>query len=190
MSGKTFPPPSQLVPGTGQLRATFETNRGNFTADLFEDKAPNTVSNFVGLATGQGEWVDPSTGQPGSGALYDGVIFHRVIDGFMLQGGDPTGTGRGGPGYQFDDEIHPEARHSGPGILSMANAGKRGGRGTNGCQFFVTLGATPHLDGKHAVFGQVIDGMDVVKAIGSTQTGPGDRPTQEVVINTIKIHRA
>lgn len=188
--GKTFPHPSEVVPGSGSLTATFETSMGTFKARLFEDVCPNTVSNFAGLATGKGEWTDPRNGRPGEGPLYDGVIFHRVIDGFMLQGGDPTGTGRGDPGYKFDDECSPDARHDKAGILSMANAGTRGGHGTNGSQFFVTLGPTPHLDGKHTVFGEVVEGMDVVKSIGSTPVGRGDRPVQDVVIKTIRIERA
>ena len=184
-----FPKPNELVPGEGELRATVETSMGSFTIELLEDIAPNTVSNFVGLATGQGEWTDPRTGQPGEGPLYQGVVFHRVIAGFMLQGGDPTGTGRGGPGYQFDDECSPQARHDGPGVLSMANKGSRGGRGTNGSQFFVTLGPTPHLDGRHTVFGRVVDGMDVVNAIGNTKTDHGDRPLQEISITSIAVAR-
>lgn len=186
----SFPSVKELVPGDGELRATFRTNMGVFVAKLFEDVAPNTVSNFVGLATGQGEWVDPSTGSPGTGRYYDGVIFHRVISGFVIQGGDRTGTGRGRPGYTFDDECSPSVRHGGKGILSMANAGVRGGKGTNGSQFFVTLGPTPHLDGKHTVFGQVVEGMDVVDKIGATRTAAGDRPISDVVIETIEISRA
>jgi peptidyl-prolyl cis-trans isomerase A (cyclophilin A) len=185
-----FPSVKEYVPGEGELRAIFRTNMGEFTARLLEDVAPNTVSSFVGLATGRGEWVDPTTGSPGSGGYYDGVIFHRVIAGFMLQGGDRTGTGRAGPGYTFDDECSASARHTGKGVLSMANAGIRGGRGTNGSQFFVTLGPTPHLDGKHTVFGQVIAGMEVVEKIGSTRTGGQDRPIQDVRIETIQIVRA
>ena len=186
----TFPPPSELIPGDGQLEATFRTNMGEFTIVLYEQIAPNTVSNFVGLATGQGEWIDPVSGAPGSGRFYDDVIFHRVIDGFMIQGGDRTGTGRGRPGYTFDDECHPDARHDDEGVLSMANAGRRGGRGTNGSQFFITLRATPHLDGKHTVFGKVIAGIDVVRTIGKTRTAAGDRPIQDVVIETVDVHRS
>lgn len=186
----SFPPTSELVPGSGELRAVVDTSMGSFTVKLLEDVAPNTVSNFVGLATGQGEWTDPRTGQPGEGPLYAGVVFHRVIEGFMLQGGDPTGTGRGGPGYQFDDECSAQARHDKPGILSMANAGSRGGHGTNGSQFFVTLGPTPHLDGKHTVFGEVTEGMDVVNKIGATQTDAMDRPLEAVTINGIAVSRA
>ena len=151
--------------------AHFETSMGNFTIELFEQQAPKTVANFVKLAEKK---------------FYDGVIFHRVIDGFMIQGGDPTGTGRGGPGYQFADEFHPQLKHNSEGILSMANAGPN----TNGSQFFITLTATPHLDGKHAVFGKVIEGMDVVKKIGKTPTKAGDRPVTDVVMKTIRIEKA
>jgi cyclophilin family peptidyl-prolyl cis-trans isomerase len=150
--------------------AHFETSMGNFTIELFEQQAPKTVANFVKLAEKN---------------FYDGVIFHRVIDGFMIQGGDPTGTGRGGPGYQFADEFHPQLRHNSEGILSMANAGPN----TNGSQFFITLTATPHLDGKHAVFGKVIAGMDVVKKIGKTPTKAGDRPVTDVVMKTVRIEK-
>ena len=186
----SFPAPKDLIPGDGELRATVKTSLGDFTIKLLEDHAPNTVANFVGLATGKIDWVDPKTGQPGSGPFYDGVIFHRIIEGFMLQGGDRTGSGRGGPGYTFDDECHPDARHKGPGILSMANAGSRGGKGTNGSQFFVTLGPTPHLDGKHTVFGEVIDGLDIVKKIGSVKTDRMDRPLTDVTINGVDVSRA
>jgi peptidyl-prolyl cis-trans isomerase A (cyclophilin A) len=181
-----FPKPSELVPGTGELRATFDTSMGRFTAKLFEDIAPNTVANFVGLATGQQAWTDPRTGAPGEGPLYAGVVFHRVIENFMIQGGDPTGSGRGGPGYRFGDECSPNATHDGPGKLSMANSGP----GTNGCQFFVTLRATPHLDGKHTVFGEVVEGLEVVHAIGVVDTGPGDRPKTPVTIHGIAVSRA
>jgi peptidyl-prolyl cis-trans isomerase A (cyclophilin A) len=180
---------SELVPGAGELRAVFHTTLGDFTVRLLEDVAPNTVSSFVGLATGRGDWIDPITGRPGEGGYYDGVIFHRVIPGFVIQGGDRTGTGRGGPGYTFDDECSPSTRHTGKGVLSMANAGIRSGRGTNGSQFFITLGATPHLDGKHTVFGVVIDNSWVIDRIGSTRTGPGDRPIQDVRIKTIEVLR-
>jgi peptidyl-prolyl cis-trans isomerase A (cyclophilin A) len=185
----SFPPVHDLVPGEGQLRAVFHTSLGDFTVALFEDIAPNTVSNFVGLATGRGDWLDPTTGEPGQGGYYDGVIFHRVIPGFVIQGGDRTGTGRGGPGYTFDDECSPSAMHTGKGVLSMANDGIRSGRGTNGSQFFVTLGETPHLDGKYTVFGEIIDGMDTLERIGSTKTGFGDRPIKDVKISTIEIIR-
>jgi peptidyl-prolyl cis-trans isomerase A (cyclophilin A) len=158
---------------------------GKFTIELFEKQAPNTVANFVGLAEGSKEWKDPKTGQVITGKpFYDGVIFHRVIDGFMIQGGDPTGTGMGGPGYRFPDEIHPELKHTSEGTLSMANAGPN----TNGSQFFITLGPTPHLDGRHAVFGRVVEGMDVVKQIGKTKTSR-DRPVTDVVMNKVTIER-
>ena len=182
---KTFPSPKELFPGAGELRATIKTNQGTFVVKLFEDVAPNTVSNFAGLATGKVEWTDPGTGQAGKGPFYDGVIFHRIISGFMLQGGDRTGTGRGGPGYRFNDECSPKARHSKAGMLSMANAGP----GTNGSQFFVTLAATPHLDGKHTVFGEVTEGMDVVSAIGKVKTDGQDRPVSPVKIESIAIGR-
>jgi cyclophilin family peptidyl-prolyl cis-trans isomerase len=148
--------------------ATFDTTAGSFKIELFEDKAPITTKNFIDLA------------QKG---FYNGTIFHRVIDGFMIQGGDPQGTGRGGPGYTIKDEFHKDLRHSGPGILSMANAGPN----TGGSQFFITLGATPHLDNKHAVFGKVSEGFDVVQKIGSTRTGASDRPVTEQKINSITI---
>ncbi len=175
-----------MVPGDGELRATFHTSAGDFTIKLLEEIAPKTVANFVGLATGQQAWTDPNTGKPGEGPLYNGVIFHRVIDGFMIQGGDPTGTGRGGPGYRFDDEFSPVARHDKPGILSMANAGP----GTNGSQFFITLAPTPHLDNRHSVFGEVIDGHPVVTSIGTTAVGAGDRPVEDISINSISVERA
>ena len=148
--------------------ANIQTNQGAFSIELFEDKAPKTTKNFIDLA---------------EKGFYDGVIFHRVIEGFMLQGGDPTGTGRGGPGYNIPDEFHPDLKHTEEGILSMANAGPN----TGGSQFFVTLAPTSWLDGKHAVFGKVVEGMEVVRAIGSTPTGPGDQPLQEVVMESVKI---
>ena len=165
--------------------AEFVTSEGNFTIRLFDQEVPNTVANFVGLAEGTKEWTDPRTNQKVKQPYYDGIIFHRVIDGFMIQGGDPLGQGYGGPGYKFADEFHPSLRHSKPGILSMANAGPN----TNGGQFFITLGPTPHLDNKHSVFGEVESGMDVVRKIGSTQVGPRDRPVKDVVIQTVKIER-
>jgi peptidyl-prolyl cis-trans isomerase A (cyclophilin A) len=166
--------------------ATLQTNRGDITVELFEDRAPRTVENFIGLATGQKEWTDPETGETKQGEpLYKDVLFHRVIDGFMIQGGDPTGTGRGGPGYQFDDEFHDELRHDEPGVLSMANAGPN----TNGSQFFITLDATPHLDGRHSVFGTVTDGMDVVREIGSVSTDGNDRPREDVVLESVVVRR-
>jgi len=138
--------------------ATLHTNHGDIVINLFNDQAPATVANFVGLATGAKEYRDPATGKQTTGHFYDGLVFHRVIDGFMIQGGDPLGNGTGGPGYNFADEFHPKLRHSKAGILSMANAGPN----TNGSQFFITHVATPWLDGKHAVFGQVIEGFNEV----------------------------
>src|SRR6266568_1954572 len=173
-----------MKPGT---YARIETSLGNFTIELFEKQAPKTVANFAGLAEGTKEWKDPRTGQTVQGKpFYDGVIFHRVIDGFMIQGGDPTGTGMGGPGYRFADEIHPQLKHNAEGVLSMANAGPN----TNGSQFFITLTPTPHLDGHHTVFGKVSEGMDVVRNIGKTKTSkPGDRPVVDVVMKKVTIER-
>jgi peptidyl-prolyl cis-trans isomerase A (cyclophilin A) len=165
--------------------ATFDTSEGTFKIRLFDKEAPKTVDNFVGLAEGTREWKDPATGEKKKGPFYDGVIFHRVIDGFMIQGGDRLGQGTGGPGYQFADEFHASLRHSKAGILSMANAGPN----TNGSQFFITLGPTPHLDNRHSVFGEVVEGLDVVKKIGSVPTGRQDRPVKPVVINHITIER-
>ncbi len=163
--------------------ATFDTSAGTFKVRLFDDKAPKTVANFVGLATGAKEWTDPATGKPASRPFYDGLIFHRVIDGFMIQGGCPEGSGRGGPGYRFADEFGPGLRHDKAGLLSMANAGPN----TNGSQFFITLAPTPWLDNKHAIFGEIVEGMDVVNAIGKTATGPQDRPAKDIVIRTVTI---
>jgi peptidyl-prolyl cis-trans isomerase A (cyclophilin A) len=166
------------------VHAVFKTNLGNFAVKLFKDETPKTVENFVGLAMGQKEYTDPRTNQKAKGHYYDGVPFHRVIDGFMIQGGDPTGTGRGGPGYKFADEFHPKLRHSKPGILSMANAGP----GTNGSQFFVTVGPTPHLDNRHTVFGEVTDGMDVVYKIAKVKKDRGDKPLEPVVMQTVRVY--
>ncbi len=171
--------------GDKEVIAKFETNKGNFTAKLFADKAPKTVENFVGLAEGTKEWTDPKTGQKVKKPLYNGVIFHRVIPDFMIQGGDPLGNGTGGPGYTFEDEFHPELKHSKPGLLSMANAGP----GTNGSQFFVTVAATPWLDGRHSIFGEVTEGYDVVEAISKVSRGANDRPKEDVVIKKITIER-
>jgi peptidyl-prolyl cis-trans isomerase A (cyclophilin A) len=165
--------------------ATFVTSEGTFKARLFDQEAPKTVENFVGLAEGTKDWIDPRTNQKVRQPYYDGVIFHRVINGFMIQGGDPLGQGIGGPGYTFADEFHPKARHNKAGILSMANRGPN----TNGGQFFVTLAPTPHLDDRHAVFGEVVEGMDVVKKIGSTPTGDRDRPLTDVVIQKITVEK-
>ncbi|MGZ3774167.1 MAG: peptidylprolyl isomerase [Pseudobdellovibrionaceae bacterium] len=164
--------------------ALFETNKGNFKVKLFSDKAPKTVENFVGLAEGTKEWTDPKTGKPVKKPFYDGLTFHRVIKDFMIQGGCPLGTGTGGPGYRFEDEFPAGApKHDKPGILSMANAGPN----TNGSQFFVTTVPTPWLDGRHTVFGEVVEGMDVVHSIEKSKTGPMDRPAEAVIINHVKI---
>jgi len=164
--------------------ARLHTNQGVIEVELFSDRVPKTVGNFVGLAEGTVEWTAPD-GSPGQGPLYQNVIFHRIIQGFMLQGGDPTGTGRGGPGYRFEDEFDPSLRHDQPGVLSMANAGP----GTNGSQFFITTVPTPHLDNRHSVFGKVTSGMDVVKTIESVATDRSDRPVDDVVLERVEIIR-
>jgi peptidyl-prolyl cis-trans isomerase A (cyclophilin A) len=168
-----------------ELTATLRTTMGPIVIRLFPDKAPKTVENFVGLAEGTTEWTDPNTGQRVRTPLYNGTIFHRVIDGFMLQGGDPLGTGTGGPGYQFEDEFHRDLRFDRPYLLAMANAGP----GTNGSQFFVTVVPTPHLNSKHTIFGEVIQGTEVVDAIAKTQTDRRDRPVQDVVLESVTIER-
>jgi len=167
------------------LFATLTTNHGPIRVELFPHHAPKTVQNFVGLADGSKEWTDPRTGKKGDGPLYAGTVFHRVISGFMIQGGDPMGTGTGGPGYRFGDEIHPELTFSKPYLLAMANAGP----GTNGSQFFITVGPTPHLNRKHTIFGEVADqaSRDVVDKIAATATGRMDRPTQDVVIESVTV---
>jgi peptidyl-prolyl cis-trans isomerase A (cyclophilin A) len=171
-----------MLPG---VYAHFLTSEGNFTVRLYDAEAPRTVENFVGLAEGTKEWSDPRTNQKVNKPYYDGGIFHRVIDGFMIQGGDPLGQGIGGPGYTFADEFHPALRHNKAGIISMANRGPN----TNGGQFFITLGPTPHLDDRHSVFGEVVEGMDVVRKIGGTRTGERDRPVNDIVIQSITIER-
>lgn len=165
--------------------AVFETSVGTFKVKLFNDKAPKTVENFVGLAEGTKEWTDPKTGKQVKKPFYDGLKFHRVIPNFMIQGGCPLGNGTGGPGYRFADEFNAELKHTKPGMLSMANAGPN----TNGSQFFVTVAATPWLDGKHAIFGEVIEGMDIVNSIVMAKTAPGDRPLEDIVIKTLKIQK-
>ena len=166
--------------------AHFTTSEGKFTARLFDAETPNTVANFTGLAEGSKDWTDPRTGRKVKQPYFNGTIFHRVIDGFMIQGGDPLGQGTGGPGYTFGDEFHPKLRHSKPGILSMANRGPN----TNGGQFFITLAATPWLDNKHSVFGEVVEGMDVMQKIGSTPTSkPGDRPVKPITVESVTIER-
>jgi peptidyl-prolyl cis-trans isomerase A (cyclophilin A) len=179
--------PDIQVPGSGQLYARFVTTQGNIVIKLEEQRAPKTVKNFVGLATGTQEWVHPGTKQAQKGVhLYDGTVFHRVIPGFMIQGGDPLGQGTGNPGYRFEDEFHPELRHVGPGILSMANSGPA----SNGSQFFITEGPTPHLNDKHSVFGQVVLGQDVVKKIANVPRAARDRPVQDVVLQRVEIFRS
>ena len=169
------------------MNVTLHTNKGDIAITLFPDHAPKTVANFVGLADGSKEWVDEGTGKTKSEPFYDGLIFHRIIPNFMVQGGCPQGVGTGGPGYTFDDEIHPDLVFSKPYLLAMANAGKRGGEGTNGSQFFITVTATPHLNGKHTIFGEVSDqsSRDVVDAIAAVRTGPGDAPLEPVVIERV-----
>ncbi|HEY2675225.1 MAG TPA: peptidylprolyl isomerase [Rugosimonospora sp.] len=167
--------------------AILHTNAGPIRIELFDNHAPKTVRNFVELAEGTKAYTDPRTGASGSGPYYDGTIFHRVIGGFMIQGGDPTGTGRGGPGYQFGDEFHPELQFDRPYLFAMANAGP----GTNGSQFFITVGPTPHLNRKHTIFGEVTDN-DSKKVVDSIATGPtarGDRPLNDVVIERVEIER-
>jgi peptidyl-prolyl cis-trans isomerase A (cyclophilin A) len=164
--------------------ANFTTSMGTVKVRLIPEHAPTTVANFVELARGERQWRDPRDGRSKTEPLYDGTIFHRVIPDFMIQGGDPEGSGRGGPGYQFQDECPPNGpSFDRPGLLAMANAGPN----TNGSQFFVTVAATPWLNGKHTIFGEVIEGMDVVKAISTTPTGPQDRPRQDVVIEKLEI---
>ena len=168
---------------TTTLNATFETSRGRIVVRLFPDQAPKTVRNFTDLAEGSREWTDPRTRQATTRRLYDGTVFHRVIPDFMIQGGDPLGTGTGGPGYRFADEIDPDLAFDRPYLLAMANAGP----GTNGSQFFITTVPTPWLTGKHTIFGEVIEGSDVVDAISRVQTGKGDRPTTPVVLESVRI---
>ena len=177
------------------LTATLQTTAGEIEIELFAERAPNTVENFVGLARHDpaasaepgpdtNTWNDPETGEIRGDSLYNDVLIHRIIDGFMIQTGDPTGTGRGGPGYEFDDEFHPELRHDSAGIVSMANSGPN----TNGSQFFITLDAQPHLDDRHAVFGEVTDGMDVVEEIGSAPVDGNDKPLDPIHLESVTIH--
>jgi peptidyl-prolyl cis-trans isomerase A (cyclophilin A) len=170
---------------TDTLTATLRTNQGTIVVRLFPDHAPKTVRNFVELAGGGRQWTDPGTGQATTARLYDGTIFHRVIPDFMIQGGDPLGTGRGGPGYKFGDEIHPDLAFDRPYLLAMANAGP----GTNGSQFFVTTVPTPWLNGKHTIFGEVIDGADVVDQISRLKTGSQDRPVEDVILESVAVER-
>ncbi len=171
-----------MTPG---LYAHFTTSEGNFAVRLFEKETPKTVANFVGLADGTKEWADPVTRAKISRPFYDGLVFHRVIADFMLQGGCPNGNGMGGPGYKFEDEFVPSLKHTKEGILSMANSGPN----TNGSQFFITLVPTPWLDQKHTVFGEVAEGIEVIRAIGKVHTGPQDRPVKAVTIESVRIER-
>ncbi len=168
-----------------ELHATLHTNRGDITVALLPHHAPKTVRNFVELAQGEREWVNPETGEKTTDKLYDGTVFHRVISGFMIQGGDPLGNGMGGPGYEFADEFHPELAFNKPYLLAMANAGP----GTNGSQFFITVGQTPHLNRRHTIFGEVADqsSRDVVDAIAATPTDRSDRPLEPVVIESVTV---
>ena len=172
-------------PGNSKQTATLRTSEGDIRITLFGQHAPKTVANFVGLATGEGQYSQPNASGGTSGPFYNGSVFHRVIAGFMLQGGDPTGTGRGGPGYQFADEFHPELKFDRPYLLAMANAGP----GTNGSQFFVTVGPTPHLNRRHTIFGEVADAESraVVDKIGNVSTDRSDRPLTDVVIQSVEI---
>lgn len=167
------------------LHAHFTTTAGSFKIRLFEAEVPKTVANFVGLAEGTKEFVDPKNGQKATRPFYNGLIFHRVIADFMIQGGCPLGTGTGDPGYKFADEFHPTLRHDKPGILSMANSGPN----SNGSQFFITLVPTPWLDNRHSVFGEVVEGMDVVSKIGVTPTR-SDRPLTPITVTSITIERS
>jgi len=171
---------------TTTLTATLRTNQGPIVIRLLPDHAPRTVRNFVDLAQGGREWTDPRTGRVTTGRLYDGTIFHRVIPNFMIQGGDPLGTGTGGPGYQFADEFHPELQFDRPYLLAMANAGP----GTNGSQFFITTVPTPHLNRRHTIFGEVIQGQEVVDQISHTATDGRDRPVKDVVLESVEIEGA
>ena len=170
---------------TDTLTATLRTNQGPVVIRLFPDHAPKTVRNFVELAEGGRQWTDPRTGRATTDKLYDGTVFHRVIPDFMIQGGDPLGSGRGGPGYEFADEIHPDLAFDRPYLLAMANAGP----GTNGSQFFITVSPTPWLNGKHTIFGEVIEGADVVDLISRVKTGSQDRPVEDVTIESVTVER-
>jgi len=168
------------------LYAVLDTSMGEMVLKLEEEKTPGTVESFVGLAMGEKEYTDPKTGQKTKGHYYDGTIFHRIIKDFMVQGGDPLGQGTGGPGFNIKDEFHPTLKHSGPGILSMANVGRPH---TGGGQFFITLVATPWLDNKHAVFGKVVKGVDVLQKMGAVVTGAGDRPKTDIQLKTVRVFR-
>jgi len=171
-----------LDPG---LYARFSTSMGDFVIRLFEKEVPNTVANFVGLAEGTKEFIDPKTRQKTTRPFYDGLIFHRVIDEFMVQGGCPLGAGTGGPGYRFADEFHPSLKHSEPGMLSMANSGPN----TNGSQFFITVAETSWLDNRHSIFGKVVEGYDVVEKISKAPTNAQDRPLKDIVLQKVSVER-
>ena len=168
------------------IYAHFTTSEGNFTARLFDAETPNTVANFAGLAEGTKEWTDPRSGKKVKQPYYDGTIFHRVIDSFMIQGGDPLGQGTGGPGYKFRDEFHPDLRHDRPGLLSMANSGPN----TNGSQFFITEVPTPWLDNRHAIFGRTVVGTELIAKITNAPRGANDRPKQEIQLQRLEIFRS
>jgi peptidyl-prolyl cis-trans isomerase A (cyclophilin A) len=167
------------------LYIEFKTNAGNFMCELYYKEVPLMAANIVGLTEGTREFIDPATGKPVKRPFYKGIIFHRVIDGFMIQGGDPLGDGRGGPGYRLVDQISPMLKHNSEGILSMANAGPN----TNGSQFFITLAPTPHLDGKHAVLGKIVEGMEIVRKIGKVKTNPSNRPLDNIIMKEVNIIR-
>lgn len=171
------------------MQATIHTSEGDISLELFPQSAPITVKNFTDLATGARQWTHPITGETSTEPLYSGTVFHRVISGFMIQGGDPIGTGTGGPGYVFDDEIDPALGFTEPYLLAMANAGTRGGQGTNGSQFFITVAPTTWLNGKHTIFGRVLDDASraVVDKIAATQTDRSDRPLEDIMIESIDI---
>jgi peptidyl-prolyl cis-trans isomerase A (cyclophilin A) len=173
------------IPGEGRIHMTMTTSMGVISCELFDDLVPNTVANFVGLATGVKSFIDPRTGETVRGNFYDGLVFHRVIPNFMIQGGDPLGNGTGGPGYRFNDEFNPQLRHDRPGVMSMANSGPN----TNGSQFFITEVPTPHLDDRHSVFGVCPGSVDIIQSIARVPTGPRDRPLDPVVIESITFDR-
>ena len=186
--------PAINVPGKGALYARLHTSQGEIVIELEEKRAPKTVANFVGLASGTITWQDPKTNTRQNTPMYDGVRFHRVIPGFMIQVGDPQSRypelkslwGTGGPGYRFGDEINPELKHNAAGVLSMAN----GGPNTNGSQFFITEGPTPHLDGRHSVFGRVVSGQSVVKQIAAVRRNERDCPVEDQVVNKVELFRS
>ena len=184
VAGLSVPAAAQKQRKPG-VYAIFQTNQGTIVCELFEKEVPITVKNFIDLAEGNKDWKDPNTGAAKKGRYYDGTIFHRVIPDFMIQAGDPTGTGTGGPGYKFQDEFKANLKFDKPGKLAMANSGPN----TNGSQFFITEVPTPHLDNMHTIFGQVIEGLDVVKKIARVPQGPGNKPRQPVVLEKLTIER-